>query len=364
MKAVRFSTTGGPEVLEVVDIDAPTPGPGQVLVDVEYAGVNFIDTYHRSGLYPMPLPSGNGLEGVGTISALGEGVTDRQVGQRIAWADTVGSYAEQVAVKAARSFVVPDGVDSPTACALALQGMTAHYLAFSTFPLGKEHTALVYAAAGGVGRILVQLAVQRGARVLACTSTEEKADAVRALGAHEVIPYRDVDVAARVRELTGGRRGRRVRLGRRRHLAVVARQPASARHGRLLRQRVGTGPAVRPAGAEQAWLAVRDTTEAVRPHLDRGGAGVACRLAARARHVRQPQGRHPRDLPARRGRAGAARPRVGHDRRQAAAEGLIGTRPTLHVRVVAFRPGVAAMGRARLTIGRPDDPRAALAAAR
>lgn len=204
MKAVRFSTTGGPEVLEHVDVDAPSPGPGQVLVDVEYAGVNFIDTYHRSGLYPMPLPSGNGLEGVGTISALGEGVTDREVGQRIAWADTVGSYAEQVAVKVARSFVVPDGVDSPTACALALQGMTAHYLAFSTFPLGEEHTALVYAAAGGVGRILVQLAVQRGARVLACTSTEEKAEAVRALGAHEVIAYRDVDVAATVRELTGG----------------------------------------------------------------------------------------------------------------------------------------------------------------
>ena len=204
MKAVRFRTTGGPEVLEHVDIDAPAPGSGQVLVDVEYAGVNFIDTYHRSGLYPMPLPSGNGLEGVGTVSAIGDGVTDRQVGQRIAWADTVGSYAEQVAVGADRSFVVPDGVDSPTACALALQGMTAHYLASSTFPLGAEHTVLIYAAAGGVGRILVQLAVQRGARVLACTSTDAKADAVRALGAHEVIAYRDVDVAARVRELTDG----------------------------------------------------------------------------------------------------------------------------------------------------------------
>jgi NADPH2:quinone reductase len=204
MKSIRFSTTGGPEVLEVVESEIPTPGPRQVLVDVVYAGVNFIDTYHRSGLYPLPLPSGNGLEGVGTIVAVGEGVTERQVGQRVAWSDTLGSYAEQVVVAADRCFVVPDGVDSATACALALQGMTAHYLAFSTFPLGKEHTALVYAAAGGVGRILVQLAVQRGARVLACTSTEEKAQAVRALGAHEVIPYRDVDVAERVRELTGG----------------------------------------------------------------------------------------------------------------------------------------------------------------
>jgi NADPH2:quinone reductase len=204
MKAIRFRTTGGPEVLEVVDVDAGAPAPGQVLVDTEYAGVNFIDAYHRSGLYPVPLPSGNGLEGVGTIVAVGDGVTDRRIGQRIAWADTVGSYAEQVVVAADRSVTVPDEVDSPTACALALQGMTAHYLAFSTFPLGKEHTALIYAAAGGVGRILVQLAVQRGARVLACTSTDEKAAAVRALGAHEVIPYRDVDVAATVRELTDG----------------------------------------------------------------------------------------------------------------------------------------------------------------
>jgi NADPH2:quinone reductase len=204
MKAVRFSKHGGPEVLEYVDVPSPTPGPGQVLVDVEYAGVNFIDTYQRTGLYPVPLPNGNGLEGVGRIVALGEGVTERQIGQRIAWSDTIGSYAEQVAVKVERSFLVPDGVDSDVACALALQGMTAHYLAFSTFPLGKEHTALVYAAAGGVGRILVQLAVQRGARVIACTSTEEKAQVVRDLGADAVIMYREVDIAEAVLELTDG----------------------------------------------------------------------------------------------------------------------------------------------------------------
>lgn len=204
MRAVRFSTTGGPEVLDVVDVEAPAAGPGQLLVDVEVAGVNFIDTYQRTGLYALPLPSGLGLEAAGTIVALGEGVSDRRVGQRVAWADQLGSYAEQHVVAAARTVPVPDGLDASTACALMLQGMTAHYLSFSTFPLGKEHTALVYAAAGGVGRILVQLAVQRGARVLACTSTPEKAEAVRALGAHEIIPYQDVDVAATVRELTGG----------------------------------------------------------------------------------------------------------------------------------------------------------------
>lgn len=204
MRAVRFETFGGPEVLEVVDVPEPSPGPGEVLVDVEYAGINFIDTYQRTGLYPVALPSGSGLEGVGTVVAVGEGVTTRQVGQRVAWANTLGSYADQVVVHVDRCSVVPDGVDAPTACALALQGMTAHYLAFSTFPLGVEHTALIYAAAGGVGRILVQLAVQRGARVIACTSTEAKAADVRALGAHEVIQYRDVDIASTVRDLTGG----------------------------------------------------------------------------------------------------------------------------------------------------------------
>lgn len=204
MRAVGFSTTGGAEVLGVVHLDPPSPGPGEVLVDVEVAGVNFIDVYHRRGIYPLQLPSGIGLEGAGTIVAVGDGVTGRAVGQRVAWADTLGSYAEQVVVAADRCFLVPDGVDAATACALALQGMTAHYLAFSTFPLGKEHTALVYAAAGGVGRILVQLAVQRGARVIACTSTAEKEAIVRELGADDVVRYRDVDIAATVRDLTGG----------------------------------------------------------------------------------------------------------------------------------------------------------------
>lgn len=204
MRAVRLTTTGGPEVLQVLEVEDPTAGPGEVLVAVEHAGINFIDTYQRSGLYSIPLPSGIGLEGVGTIVGVGEGVTNRRKGQRVAWVDTLGSYADLVAVPVDRSFLVPDGVDGPTACALGLQGMTAHYLAFSTFPLGKEHTALIYAAAGGVGRLLVQLAVQRGARVLACTSTEEKAKEVRALGAAEVIRYRDVDVAKAVREMTDG----------------------------------------------------------------------------------------------------------------------------------------------------------------
>ena len=204
MRAIRFSATGGSEVLELVELPAPAPAPGELLIDVSVAGVNFIDTYHRSGLYPVPLPSGLGTEGCGTVVAVGEGVTERAVGQRVAWSDALGSYAEQVVVRADRSVIVPEALDDATACALMLQGMTAHYLAFSTFPLGKEHTALVYAAAGGVGRLLVQLAKQRGARVIACTSTPAKAAMVRELGADEVLLYRDVDVASEVRALTGG----------------------------------------------------------------------------------------------------------------------------------------------------------------
>jgi len=204
VRAIRFSANGGSEVLELREVAAPSPGPGEVLVDVTVAGVNFIDTYHRSGLYPIPLPSGLGIEGSGTVVATGEGVTDRVVGQRVAWSDSLGSYAEQVAIRADRCVVIPEALDDAAACALMLQGMTAHYLAFSTFPLGREHTALVYAAAGGLGRLLVQLAKQRGARVIACTSTPAKAELVRDLGADEVLLYRDVDVASEVRRLTGG----------------------------------------------------------------------------------------------------------------------------------------------------------------
>lgn len=205
MRAVQIRSTGGPEVLEVVDAPSPRPESGEVVVEVAAAGVNFIDTYHRSGLYPLELPAGVGLEGAGTVTAVGEGVTRRAVGDRVAWAAARGSYAEQVAVPADACVDVPDGVDLETAAALMLQGMTAHYLTHSTYRLDDEDTALVYAAAGGVGRLLVQLAKRRGARVLACTSTPAKADAVRALGADEVVFYRDVDVPETVREHTGGR---------------------------------------------------------------------------------------------------------------------------------------------------------------
>jgi NADPH:quinone reductase len=204
VRAIRIESNGGPDVLDVQEIDEPTPGAGEVLVEVTAAGVNFIDTYQRSGQYPLELPAGLGLEGAGTVTAVGDGVSGRQVGDRVAWASSRGSYAEKVAVEAERSVPVPDEVPLDVAAALMLQGMTAHFLTQSTYKLGRDDTILVFAAAGGVGRLLVQLAKRRGARVLACTSTEAKAEEVRALGADEIVFYRDVDVPETVHELTGG----------------------------------------------------------------------------------------------------------------------------------------------------------------
>jgi NADPH:quinone reductase len=205
MRAVRFGETGGPEVLGVEEVADPRPGPGQVLVEVAAAGVNFIDTYQRSGAYPVDLPRTPGLEGAGRIRAVGDGVAHRFVDERVAWTDGDGSYAELVVLEAERTVPVPGAVADDLAAAVMLQGMTAHYLANSTHRLSGDDTCLVYAAAGGVGRLLVQLAKRRGARVLACTSTDDKEAEVRRLGADEVIRYRDVDVADAVRELTGGR---------------------------------------------------------------------------------------------------------------------------------------------------------------
>jgi NADPH:quinone reductase len=204
MEAILLENHGGPEVLQVAQVPDPVPGPDEVLVEVAAAGVNFIDTYQRSGLYDIDLPGGLGLEGAGEVVAIGAGVTSRQVGDVVAWADRRGSYSERVCVPAGRCVRVPPGVAPEQAAALMLQGMTAHYLTHSTRRLRAGETVLAFAAAGGVGRLLVQLAVRRGARVIAATSTPEKADEVRSLGADEVILYRDVDVPKTIRELTGG----------------------------------------------------------------------------------------------------------------------------------------------------------------
>jgi NADPH:quinone reductase len=204
VRAIRLHETGGPGAMSVDEVDDPTPDADEVLVEVAAAGVNFIDTYQRSGAYPVELPAPLGLEGAGTVRAIGDEVQERGIGERVAWSGSPGSYAELVCVPAERTVSVPSAVDLDVAAALMLQGMTAHFLTNSTYRLTDGDTALVYAAAGGVGRLLVQLAKRRGARVLACTSTEAKAAEVRRLGADEVILYRDVDVPDTVRELTDG----------------------------------------------------------------------------------------------------------------------------------------------------------------
>lgn len=206
MKAIRIDATGGPEVLRFVDVEAPHPKPDEILVRHEAIGVNFIDTYHRSGLYPLKLPSGLGMEAAGVVEAVGEAVTRFKAGDRVAYAGgPIGAYAEQNAVKAARAVRLPDGVDARTGAAALLKGMTAEFLLRRTFPVKAGDTILVHAAAGGVGSIMVQWAKHLGARVIATAGSKEKADRATVLGADHVILYRDQDVAAEVRRLTDGK---------------------------------------------------------------------------------------------------------------------------------------------------------------
>lgn len=205
MKAIRPKHTGGPEVLQLEDVAVPAPGPNQALVRVAAAGVNYIDVYHRTGLYPMLLPIPIGLEGAGVVEKLGEAVTGLEVGDRVAWAGVPGSYASHVVAPVDRLVPVPDGVSIETAAAIPLQGMTAHYLTTTVFPLGKQHTVLLHAAAGGVGLLLIQLAKRAGATVIGTASTEAKAALAEGVGADHVINYAATEFSTEVKRLTGGR---------------------------------------------------------------------------------------------------------------------------------------------------------------
>ena len=205
MQAVRLHATGTPDALIVGSVPVPSPGAGEVLVRVEAAGINFIDVYKRTGLYTVPLPATLGEEGAGVVASVGEGVADIAAGDRVAWAGTLGSYAEFVLVRAGKLVRIPEGIETRTAAAVMLQGMTAHYLATSTYPLRRGDTCLIHAAAGGVGLLLVQMARRAGARVLATAGTDEKAALARQAGAHEVIVYTREDFAAETERLTDGR---------------------------------------------------------------------------------------------------------------------------------------------------------------
>ena len=205
MKAIQVKKPGGPEALELVDIPVPQPKPNEAVVKAAAAGVNFIDVYHREGRYPVPLPFVIGQEGAGVVSAVGAEVKSVKPGDRVAWSGVMGSYAEYVAIPADRLVKVPQGVSDREAAAVMLQGMTAHYLAFTIFPLKRGDTALVHAAAGGVGLLLVQMAHNMGARVIGTVSTEEKANLAREAGADDIIFYTQADFEVETKRLTNGK---------------------------------------------------------------------------------------------------------------------------------------------------------------
>ncbi|MEO8056216.1 MAG: quinone oxidoreductase [Acidobacteriota bacterium] len=206
MKAIRVHAPGGPEALRYEDVPDPSPKAGEALVRIEAVGVNFIEVYFRTGVYkPAALPFTLGSEAAGVVEAVGPGVTEVAPGDRVATVNAQGAYAERTLVAAARLVRVPEGVTARQAAAVMLQGMTAHYLATSTRPLGPGDTCLVHAAAGGVGLLLCAIAKRRGARVIGTVSTPEKAALARAAGADEVILYTEQDFVAETKRLTGGK---------------------------------------------------------------------------------------------------------------------------------------------------------------
>ena len=204
MQAMRIHHTGGPDALIAETVPDPVPAPGEVVVAVEAAGVNFIDCYHRSGLYPQPLPFTPGVEGAGTVCALGAEVTAFRIGDRVAWVGVAGSYAEQAAIPAERLIPLPTEVTAQQAATVLLQGLTAQILTSETCPLAPGDRILVHAGAGGVGRLLIQMARARGARVIATVGSAGKVDLVRDLGAERVVDRSREDVVAACLDWTGG----------------------------------------------------------------------------------------------------------------------------------------------------------------
>ena len=205
MKAIQVKQVGGPEVMELVELPVPEPKANEAVVKLAASGVNFIDVYHREGRYKVPLPFTPGQEGAGQVVAVGKDVTSVKSGDRVAWSHLLGAYAEYEAIAADRVVPIPAGVSDQQAAATMLQGMTAHYLLHDSYPLKKGETALVHAAAGGVGLLLVQMAHNIGARVIATVSTEEKAKLARDAGANDIIIYTQTDFEAETKKLTGGK---------------------------------------------------------------------------------------------------------------------------------------------------------------
>jgi len=205
MRAIQIQQTGGPEVMQLVDLPVPQPKANEAVVKIQAIGVNFIDIYNREGRYKQTLPFVLGQEAAGTVTAVGSDARNVAVGDRVGYAMVLGSYAEYAAVPAEKLVKIPDGVSEQAAAAAMLQGMTAHYLAYDTFPLKNGQTALVHAAAGGVGLLLVQMAHNIGARVIGTVSTDEKAKLAREAGADDIILYTQTDFEAETKRLTNGK---------------------------------------------------------------------------------------------------------------------------------------------------------------
>ena len=276
MFGIQVTRHGGPEVLEGVDLDDLEPGPRDLVVDLAAAGLNYLDVYQRSGLYPMTLPFTPGSEGAGVVCAVGSDVTGFSVGDRVAWSSVLGSYAQQVRVPEAAAVAVPEGVGLDVAAAVMLQGMTAHYLALDTYPLNEGDRCLIHAGAGGVGLLLIQIAKRRGVEVFTTVGSSDKAKLAADAGADHVIIYEDTDFGAAVEGIAGpspAERGvRRRRQGRVRAEHGAAAPPRNDGH---VRQRVGPGRPGDPAGAHPRRLALPDASDPRRLHRDPAGAGTA-----------------------------------------------------------------------------------------
>ncbi|MGC8580637.1 MAG: quinone oxidoreductase family protein [bacterium] len=202
MKAIRIHRYDGPEVLNLEDIEIPEPKQGEARVKIEFSGINFVDIYQRKGLYPVKLPFTLGQEAAGIVDKIGAGVNEIKIGDRVAYTSTLGSYAEYAIVPAWRLVKLPDGIDTQQASAVMLQGMTAHYLAYSTYPVKTGDKVLIHAAAGGVGLLLTQIAKHLGAYIIGTVSTDQKASLAKQAGADEVIVYTKTDWEAEVKRLT------------------------------------------------------------------------------------------------------------------------------------------------------------------
>ena len=314
MRVIVVTRHGGPEVLEVQDRPAPEPGPGELLVDVEAIGVNYRDVYEREGggTHAADTPHLAGVEGAGTVAAVGEGADGFAPGDRVAWSNAPGSYAEQVLVAADAAVALPEGISTEVAAAAMLQGSTAHYLATSTYPIQRGDSVLVHAAAGGVGLLLTQIAKRRGGRVIATTSTDEKAELARGAGADETIGYDGF--GERARELTGGEGVHAVYdgIGAATFDESLVRAAPARLHG-ALRRRERAAAAGRDRQAQRG-LAVPHPPDAhpLRPRGRRAAdaRGRAARVDRRGRARRA----HRRALPARRTRP-ARRPISSRARR-------------------------------------------------